>query len=45
MAILLCSWTNPEFKSMTILSLNLMHFDDQNTNPNSNVVKPLIYLA
>ena len=30
--ILLYSWTNPEFKSMNILFLNLMRFNDHNTD-------------
>ena len=31
-AILPCSWINPEFKFMTILLLNLMQFNDHNTD-------------
>ena len=37
-AIPLCSWTNPEFKFMAILLLNLIKFDDQNTGPISSVI-------
>ena len=38
-AILLCYWTNPEFKLMIILFLNHMQIVDHNTDPISSVIK------
>ena len=32
-AILLCSWTNPGFMSLTVLYLGTMQIDSQNTGP------------
>ena len=32
-AILLCSWTNPRFMSLTVLYLGTMQIDSQNIGP------------
>ena len=38
-AILLCSWTNPEFKPITMMFFTNMQFDDHNTDPIPSVIK------